>query len=417
MRILSVGAGHVGLATAVGFARRGHQVRMIEVDSDRIRLLRAGELPFEDPTLEEGLKQALGSTLAVLDWEEGAGAAAEVAFICVNTPPTSSGALDVSHVHECARRLAAATAGRAVLVVRSTVNPGTALAIEGELRERWPGAAVLANPEFLREGRALVDFEHPDRRVVGGSDRRALRVLRELYAFSRAPILVTDATGAELIKLASNAALAVRVSLANEIAALAVHHDADPARVLEGVGADARLGSQYFRAGLGFGGNCLPKDLDALWASARAKASLGAVLDAAATTNEQALEVVCARVIEELSGGRRACVVGLGFKPGSHSVRGSRALLLVRALLREGVPVAVYDPVAAPAIAAELGDAVEQLASLRDCAADDVVVLAQGADTMDLHELRVAVVLDAIGRRVDVARTMEDPRAELPRSA
>ena len=406
MRILAIGAGYVGLATAIGFARQGHEVRLVDLDQARLRLLRDGTLPFEDLSLTAGLANCLGSGLTISDWD-GTPGDGEVAFICVNTPPAESGALDVSRVHECAAQAANLTAGEALIAIRSTVNPGTALAVERELRGAWPDIAVVSNPEFLREGMALYDFDRPDRRVVGGHSRRALNLMRELYSFSDAPLHVLDQAGAELIKLASNAALATRVSLANEIAALALAHGADAERVLEGVGADARLGQDYFRAGLGFGGNCLPKDLDALRASAPDGGSL--LLDATVAINERAIEAVASAVVETLPQGGRACIVGVGFKRGSDSVRGSRALLLAERLLERGLPVAILDPIAGASARQELATRVDYLDSVDDLRRGDVVVLAHGPAELASSADDGLVVLDALGRRVAHAQLAPAP--------
>ena len=398
MRIVTVGAGYVGLATAVGFARHGHEVRVIEIDRERTDQLRSGHLPFYDPTLEPGLQATIDESLTVSDWDAADLADFDIAFVCVNTPPTASGALDVGAVRECATQLAEMSNGAAPIVVRSTVNAGTSAEIEAELRERWPRAAVLANPEFLREGLALEDFDHPDRRVIGGSDARAMRMLAELYAFSEARPIETDATTAELIKLASNAALAVRVSFANEVAALAVAHGADPETTLAAVGADARIGPRYLQPGLGFGGLCLPKDLDALRAGAHEHDTTSAVLDATARTNTEALETLATQVAAEVPERGSVCVVGLAFKPGSESVRGSRALELVRALLDRGLAVAVFEPIAEADARAVLGAAVEYVCEPAELAVFDAVVVAQATAGVDLESVPAALAFDTLGR-------------------
>jgi UDPglucose 6-dehydrogenase len=400
MRLSVVGAGYVGLATAVGFARHGNDVTLVEIDQARLSQLRAGELPFHEPSISEPYREVLGRTLEVVD-SIALSADATMSFICVGTPSSTDGTLQVSSVFGAAREVADVSGGGTTIVIRSTVSPGTSAALEFELRQRYATAVVVANPEFLREGTALLDFEQATRRVVGGSDARAVEDVCERYAFSRASIVRTDATTAELIKLGANAALAVRLSMANELADLAVAFDIDPQAVLQGIGADPRIGADYLRPGIGFGGSCLPKDLNALRAAGHTKRTRTNVFDAAAATNEQAIERLTARTLELLDGAPGpVCVVGLGFKPGSDSIRDSRALPLIRALLDHGVRVCVYDPLAVPSTRAIFGDAVDYLdePSLKNVRG---LVIATHGNSMLPREVPASVpVIDGLGRSV-----------------
>ncbi|MEZ4502017.1 MAG: nucleotide sugar dehydrogenase [Dehalococcoidia bacterium] len=360
-----IGAGYVGLATAVGLARHGFQVTLFEQDHERLDVLRRGDLPFGEPSVEGAYQEVLGQTLAV-DHPSSIrpGVEFDFAFICVGTPPLPEGSLDLSYVHGVADHIAAVTEGVTPIVIRSTVPPGTAADLEARLRTRHPNVSVVANPEFLREGLALADFEHPSRRVVGGSNLKHVSALRDLYRFSEAPVVVTDATSAELIKIGANAALAVRLSMVNEIADVAMALGVDPLAVLAGIGADPRIGPDYLRPGLGFGGACLPKDLDAMRTTARAFSARSNVFDAAAQTNADAIERVTDEVEHRLDGRGAVCVAGVGFKPGSDQVRDSRPMLLVEALLERGIKVAVFDRLAEDNARRVLGDRVNYIASL-----------------------------------------------------
>jgi UDPglucose 6-dehydrogenase len=399
MRLAVAGAGYVGLATAVGFARHGCDVQVIETDPERAARLEAGRLPFLEPSLEAAFAELHGTRLRIertypsrLDVRFG--------FVCVDTSALPDGSLDESRVEAAADSLAASMPATAAIVIRSTVNPGGTLRIERRLRRGGAPRTVLVNPEFLREGHALEDFEAPARRVIGGGDGGQVEALAALYAFSPAPVLLMDAASAELAKLASNAALALRVSMANEIAALGEAAGADLDRVLAAVGADPRIGTGYLSPGIGFGGSCLPKDLGALRSAARSWGVDSPVLDAAALTNEGALQRTLSRVIA-LLGERpdpRIAVIGVAFKPGSDSVRDSPALRLVEALLARGVRVAIHDPLAEQSARAVLGDRVNYLSTPEAAVDASDLVLVVHDSTSGRLARRGGPIVDVLGR-------------------
>ena len=352
MKLVVVGAGYVGLATAVGLAREGHQIELVDADPRRASVLRQGRLPFHEPFLAAELTSALGRGLVVNDAYHQFGNV-DFAFICVETDG-QGGPLLTHSVEAAAFSLAKTCPTSTGIVIRSTLNPGTAVNLSRMLRAEDFTHEVLVNPEFLREGSALSDFIEPSRHLIGAEAAASGHLLATLYAFTRAPVFETDPTTAELTKLVSNAALAVRVSLANEIASLALGVGADIELLLAAVGADPRIGSDYLKPGLGFGGYCLPKDLDAL----RSQPVFTPILDAAAAGNVWAMERVIEPVLEALAPGSSVTVVGVGFKPGSDSIRGSKALILIERLLCEGFRVTVCDPLAEMAARKAMGDLV-----------------------------------------------------------
>jgi UDPglucose 6-dehydrogenase len=317
--------------------------------------------------------------------------------------------LDTRTVSDIALRVVAASNGRTAAVIRSTVLPGTAAAIEARLRCDYADATVIANPEFLREGYALEDFERPARRLIGGTNEEAVRSFASLYSFSTAPCIVTDPTTAELVKVAANAALALRVSMANEIADVANGLGVDPDAVLAAVGADPRIGSEYLRPGIGFGGTCLPKDLGAYRAIGRVVHARTGVFDGAAATNVESIERLTDRVVGLLNGcPASVCVVGLGFKRGSDQVRDSPALSLVEALLHREISVAVHDPIAESNARLVLRERVSYLPELSQLSDEHgVVVFTQGMNGTPPALPPHAIAIDGTGRLVTAGRMLE----------
>lgn len=415
MKLVVAGGGYVGLATAVGFGRHGHQIELVEIDAERAERLRRGELPFDEPSLGEDLAKLSGKNLTVHSGYPEHIEDVDFAFVCVDTYPAADGHLDSTRVMSAATSLIESCGPDVVLVLRSTVNPGTATMVREHRAEMGAAGAVLVNPEFLREGTALWDFDHPSRRVAGGSDPLALAKLNDLYDFSDAPMLTTDATTAEVIKMAANAALAVRVSMANEIAHIADAAGASPEAVLAAIGGDPRIGPDFLQPGIGFGGSCLPKDLSAFRAAARRVGVPAPVFAGAESTNDFAIDRLIDR-IADLSGvargaernghaHARVCVVGVGFKPDSDSIRSSQSMRLVRALVESGFDVGVLDAAAEANAREELGSAVAYEQDLDAVLGDyDVVVAVFVTPKLANVESPRARVIDGLGRQLGSVR-------------
>ena len=358
MNIAIFGSGYVGLVTGVCLATLGHDVRCVDVDPARVDAIRRGVVPFEEPELAAMLDDALrsGAFSMTLDPREAL-AGADVSFIAVGTPSLPDGSIDLRFVRD-----AAAAAGRVlrsrsdyhVVVVKSTVVPGTTGTIVREIVARESGRedfGLCMNPEFLREGSAVADFMNPDRIVIGSGDERAAAVVRRLYDRFDCPVVATSLENAEMIKYASNALLALLISYSNEIASVCEGvSGADADVVMNGVHLDRRLRNApinaYLRAGIGFGGSCLPKDVKALRAFASSRGIATPMIDATLAVNEARARRVAEILRGELGAlaGRRAGVLGLAFKPGTDDVRDSPSLPLLRSLAAEGCELRVYDP-------------------------------------------------------------------------
>ena len=368
-RLAVFGAGYVGLVTAACLAGLGHELVCVDRQPGRVRQLRGGGLPFHEPRLGALVRaQMLAGRLRFSTSAQEAVRHGELLFIAVGTPTAADGAADLAQVLEVADDIGRHMPGPRQVVMKSTVPVGTGEHVRQRIRERlaerrtpWP-VSVASNPEFLREGLAVQDFLRPQRVVAGSDDPRLIEVLRELHAplLSRQrPFLAMDLRSAELCKYAANVMLASRLSLINELALLAEGLGADIEQVREGLGRDPRIGPQFLRAGCGFGGSCLPKDLRALRHSAARLGQATPMLDAIARSNERMVGLLEARLCEALGenlAGRRVAVWGLAFKPRTDDVRDSPALALVRALSGRGALVRAYDPLAGEAACQALGE-------------------------------------------------------------
>jgi UDPglucose 6-dehydrogenase len=342
--IAIAGAGYVGLTTAACFCEMGHRVRLLEVDEHRLAVLAAGGCPIYEPGLEALLRRHLGSRLSLTNRLEDALPGARALFACVGTPPGTTGAPDLTALRRLLRDLKAlGDLGRTILVLKSTVPPGTNRMASALLGQRVP---VVSNPEFLREGTAISDFFHPDRVVVGSPDLEAALTVAGLYTGVDAPLLVTGWEEAELIKYATNGFLALKISFANEIAALCDALGANAPDVLRGVGLDQRVGTAFLQPGPGYGGSCLPKDIRALaWKARKARVRLDLLL-AAERANRRQRSRILAKLEESLGDltGRTVAVWGLTFKAGTDDLRGAASLDLIPWLLERRAQVKAYDP-------------------------------------------------------------------------
>src|SRR5579863_723264 len=382
MRVCMIGAGYVGLVSGACFAEFGHDVTCIDKDAKRVAALSSGEIPIFEPGLAELVEANVRQGRLDFAAETASVAEADAVFIAVGTPSRrGDGYADLSFVYQAVREFAPLLSANAVVVTKSTVPVGTGDEIERILRDLRPDAdlQVVSNPEFLREGAAIQDFKHPDRIVVGTDDARARAVVAELYRplyLNAAPILYVSRRTAELIKYASNAFLATKITFINEIADLCECIGADVQDVARGMGLDNRIGAKFLHAGPGFGGSCLPKDTMALIKTAHDYGAQLRIVETVAAVNDQRRRAMARKVVAALDGsirGRTIAVLGLTFKPNTDDTRDSPSIPLITALSDLGAVVRSYDP-------AGMEQAKPYLPDVIYC--DSAYAAAEGADAV-----------------------------------
>jgi len=341
-----IGTGYVGLVTAAGFAELGSEVWCVDIDAAKIERLRAGEVPIYEP----GLAELLAKNAERLHFSTDLSEALEHArllFVAVGTPPTYSGDADLSAVNAVIGAIPASNDH--ALVMKSTVPSGTGVAVKRMFAEQGKGGlGYVSCPEFLKEGSAIKDFMNPDRVVVGDSGDWAGDAVVELYAPLDAPLVRTDIASAEMVKLASNAFLATKISFINEIANVCEETGADVVEVARGMGLDDRIGPKFLQAGIGFGGSCFPKDVDALKQLAGNSGYHFQLLTSVIEVNELQKRRVIGKLQKHLGGlvGKRVALFGLAFKPNTDDMREASSLVLSARLNADGADVVAYDPVA-----------------------------------------------------------------------
>jgi len=341
-----IGTGYVGLVSAAGFAELGSDVWCVDIDQVKIERLRRGEVPIYEP----GLEELLARNAARLHFSTDLADALEHArllFVAVGTPPTYSGDADLTAVHAVVGAIPASNDH--ALVMKSTVPCGTGASLQRVFGENGKqGLGYVSCPEFLKEGSAVEDFMHPDRVVVGDDGGWAGDAVAELYAPLNAPLVRTDIASAEMVKLASNAFLATKISFINEIANVCEETGADVVEVARGMGLDDRIGAKFLQAGIGFGGSCFPKDVDALKQLAGNSGYHFQLLNAVIEVNDLQKRRVIGKLQRHLGGlaGKRIALLGLAFKPNTDDMREASSLVLTARLLADGASVAAYDPVA-----------------------------------------------------------------------
>jgi len=353
MRLTVVGAGYVGLTTAVCFAHLGNEVIVVEKLPEKVQALKEGEVPFYEPGLEEMLKesQRLGRLFFTTDLKEGLDFS-DVIFICVGTPQKPDGSADLSQVEEVARETARLMEDYKLLVEKSTVPVNThkliKRTVERYLKRRGKILEfdVASNPEFLREGSAVRDFLEPDRIVIGVESQRARQIMEALYKDFKCPIIFTDPATSELIKHASNSFLAMKISYINMVADLCEKVGADVRLVAEGMGYDKRIGREFLRAGIGWGGSCFPKDIKAFMKMAKDHGVDFSLLEEVDKINQRRAVQFVEKVKSVLWSlkDKTLAVWGLSFKPNTDDIREAPSLRLVSMLLKEGARLKLYDP-------------------------------------------------------------------------
>lgn len=407
-RVSVSGAGYVGLATAVFLIRVGHEVVVVDVDRDRISGLAGGESPLLEPGLGELIRYGVDQErLWFTTSEEEAMSTAGMHMVCVPTPDDGGGLLDLSMVESSVLAAVGHLPSGSVLVVRSTVPVGTCCRL-AEAMDR-DDLEVVFNPEFLQVGRVVEKMFEPNRVVVGARDAEAGLRVERLYESLDVPVFSTDLTTAELVKQASNAYLAVRLSFVNEVAAMAGATDADVDEVFRGMGADPRIGQDFLVPGPGWGGSCLPKDARVLAKSAEVASGMR-VVEAALESNTLRIGRVVDVVAEALGGfvsGRRIAILGLSFKAGTDDVRESPALEVADQLLAAGAEVVAYDPMVAVVDCPEIELVTDVISAARG--ADALVVVTAWPEFRDLDYATLASVVS--GRHVVDACRVVDPAA------
>ncbi|MCL4078787.1 UDP-glucose/GDP-mannose dehydrogenase family protein [Coriobacteriia bacterium Es71-Z0120] len=387
-----VGTGYVGLVTGVCLSKSGHTVTCVDIDPKKVDLLRSGRSPIFEPGVEDLLAEGIAAGTLRFEtpangWRDLVG---DVTFVAVGTPMAPNGSADLSAVRAAVSSLAREADRPFVLVMKSTVPPGTGAALtERYLRHAATPIAYVSNPEFLREGHAVDDWFHTDRIVLGSDDAAALETMRALYADIEAPVLATDVTSAETIKYASNAFLSTKISFINEIANLCDCIGADIDAVARGLGLDARIGAQFLKAGIGYGGSCFPKDTRALDFISTLNGYQFTLLKSVIEVNnrQRLLPVVhLTRAMRDMHD-RSIAVLGLSFKPDTDDVRESPALDIVPLLVEEGADVRAYDPIAAPVLLPSGARRTETVWEALD-GASAAVVVTEWREFMDLDWAR-----------------------------
>jgi UDPglucose 6-dehydrogenase len=427
MRIAVVGSGYVGLVAGACFADLGHDVILVDNDERKLAALKNGQVPIHEKFLPELLNRHRGQRLTFSnDLQEAVRLSAAV-FVAVGTPPTESGEADLSYVESVAREISGGIDGYKVIVEKSTVPVYTSdwvrkiILRSGTDPESFD---VASNPEFLREGTAVTDFLFPDRIVIGCDSERSAEVLREIYApltdgsyYQRAdaipqpdratipaPIIVTSTKSAELIKHASNAFLAMKISFINAVASVCESVGANVNQVVHGVGTDSRIGPRFLNPGIGYGGSCFPKDVMAFRAVARECGYDFRLLDEVMAINEDQRQRFLRKVRSALwtLRGKNLGVLGLAFKGGTDDIRESPALFLVQALLQEGCKITAYDPAAMERTQEVMSSSITFANSAYEAAhgADALLILTEWEEFANLdlsrlrNELKYPIVVD-----------------------
>ncbi len=355
-KVSIIGLGYVGLVTGCTFSKLGFEVVFADVDKTKVDLLNSGKAPLYEPGLEELIQAGIAQyTMSATTSTSAAILGTDITFVCVGTPSKADGAIDLKQIGKSSEEIGTALKAKQdyhVVVIKSTIVPLTTEESVIPILEKYSGKkggddfGVCVNPEFLREGNAVQDSLSPDRIVIGEYNVKSGDTLTELYNSFNAPIIRTDLRTAEMIKYASNAFLATKITYANEMANVCETLGIDVYKVMEAVGADARINPQFLNAGCGFGGSCFPKDLKALAALAESKGYKPMLLNSVLLLNEnQYFRLI--EMVESLLGelhGKRIAVLGVSFKPETDDVRETRALPLIKTLLEMDAVVVAYDP-------------------------------------------------------------------------
>ena len=410
MKISIIGTGYVGSVTGTCLAEMGHEIFFVGRNQKKLDVINSGKSPIFEPGLDELLKKNGQRIKTTTDLAQAV-RDTDLTFICVGTPPKKDGSSDLSQIKEVSK-----TIGRSLraderyhlIITKSTVLPGTNETVILPILEKESGKkafrdfGLASNPEFLKEGSAVEDFFHTDRVVIGALDPHSKEVLETLYKSLNAPIFTTGIKTAEMIKYVSNAFLATKISFANEIGNLCKAYDIDAYEVFSGVGMDSRINPHFFRSGVGFGGSCFPKDVQALIAFAESLGMDQKILRAVMATNDDQPRKLIALLKKHLDiRGKTIGVLGLAFKPDTDDIRESRAIPVVQALLSEGAQVIAYDPMAMPGFST-LFPGIRYADTPEGVFASDAIVIVTEWAAFAKLDYRGKIVVD--GRRLLKAR-------------
>ena len=404
MKLTIVGTGYVGLVSGTGFANLGNDVICLDIDQAKVDQLAGGALTIYEPGLDELFQRNLkGGRLTFTTDAVAAIKASDIIFLCVGTPTNEQQEADLTAVRAVAESIGRHMNGYKVVVNKSTVPVGTADMVRDIIKENQSEPIpfdVVSNPEFLREGAAVKDFENPDRIVVGTDSQKAEEVMAALYrSVTRTdrPIMFTDIKSAEIIKYAANAMLATRISFMNQLSHLCEKTGADIKAVAKGLGLDRRIGSRFLYAGLGYGGSCFPKDVKALIATMKEHGCEADLFEAVHRINEAQRNMVVEKLASVMDvSGRTVAVWGLSFKPKTDDIREAPAMTIIRRLQQMGARVHAYDPVAMDNARAELVDVAffeDPYKAIRDC--DALMVVTEWDEFRHLDMRAVKALLKA----------------------
>ncbi|MCR4316026.1 MAG: UDP-glucose/GDP-mannose dehydrogenase family protein [Planctomycetes bacterium] len=416
MKVAVIGSGYVGLCTGACLSEIGHDVICVDNNEEKVRKLIAGIMPIYEPGLDDFIARNMKAKRLTFSTEVApAVQQSEVIFICVGTPSTASGKADLSYVEAVARTIASNLGGYKLIVEKSTVPVNTAEKIRMTISHYAPEGSefdVASNPEFLAEGTAMSDAMNPSRIVLGVTSKRAENLLRELYKPLPGPVIVTDTSSSELIKHASNSFLAMKISFVNALANICELAGADVSQVTEGMGLDPRIGPHFLRAGVGYGGSCFPKDVDAFHFIAEELGYNFRLLAEVQDVNREQVKRFIAKidralwVIKE----KKIAVLGVAFKPDTDDIRNAPSIAVIEHLLLEGAQVRLYDPKALENAKQQFQNQVSYHEDIYDACtdADCTLLLTEWKEvrTMDLQKLKSVVRLPLI---ID-GRNLFDPK-------
>ena len=401
MNIAVIGTGYVGLTVGICLASKGHEITCVDKNDERVRVLNKGAMPIHEPGLRELLKV---SNVKFSTDIERAVSQSEICFVTVGTPQNEDGSADLNCITEAVSQIAKAANGYKIVVIKSTVPPGTALKLHSIMQKlsNYP-FDIVSNPEFLRQGVAVNDFLHPDRIIIGCENKKAARTIGKVYSLISKRVYYMDNTSAELVKCASNSFLATRISFINEIYNLCKRVGGDIDKVVEGMGADHRIGWGFFSPGIGYGGSCFPKDVRALIQVGKDYSCNMSILKAVDKANEKQKQMFLNKIYRRFGKslrGRIFTVWGLTFKAGTDDLREAPSLTVVNELIKRGATVKVYDPLMNNSFKDHFKGAIfseDKESSLADTSALIILTDWYGF-SVNLNDYNIPVIFD--GRRV-----------------